>query len=115
MIASLREEGERIAPVQMYRVLGALIQAGHVIKVESRHGYIAAQRAHAAGDPVALLVCACCGGVEEAPDAVAASVLAPISALRAFKPSSRAIEVLGACGNCQSEPTVMNSHAAPRE
>jgi Fe2+ or Zn2+ uptake regulation protein len=106
MIATLRNEGERIAPVQMYRVLGALIRAGHVIKVESRHGYVAAQRTHSAGEPVALLVCACCGGVEEAPDAVAASIIAPLSNLKAFTPASRAIEVLGSCGDCEMEPTV---------
>jgi Fe2+ or Zn2+ uptake regulation protein len=106
MIATLGNEGERIAPVQMYRVLGALIQAGHVIKVESRHGYVAAQRTHSAGEPVALLVCACCGGVEEAPDAVAASIIAPLGNLNDFTPARRAIEVLGSCGDCEMEPMV---------
>jgi Fur family transcriptional regulator, zinc uptake regulator len=100
LIAAMAAAGERMAPVQMYRILGALMDAGLVLKVESRHGYVAAKQPHAPDEPVALLVCACCGGVEEAPAPLAASVLAPLKVLKGFRPTGQAIEVLGACGDC---------------
>jgi Fur family zinc uptake transcriptional regulator len=100
LIAAMATAGDRMAPVQMYRILDGLMGAGLVLKVESRHGYVAMRQPHLPDEPVALLVCACCGGVEEAPAPLAASVLAPLKSLKGFRPTGQAIEVLGACGDC---------------
>jgi Fur family transcriptional regulator, zinc uptake regulator len=100
LVATMAAGGDRMAPVQMYRVLGTLMDAGLVLKVESRQGYFAARQPHAPDEPVTLLVCSCCGGVEEAPAPLSASVVAPLKVLKGFRPTGHAIEVLGACGDC---------------
>ncbi len=100
----LSEAGERIAPTQMYRVIGQLKEAGFVVRVESRNAYIAAARVHAPDETVALLVCECCGRVEEADAAFIAPALTPAATARGFTPHRASLEVLGECGQCRDEP-----------
>ncbi|MCO4052771.1 MAG: transcriptional repressor [Bosea sp.] len=104
LVHRLADGGDRIAPTQVYRVLGALKDAGLVLRVESRNAFIAAQHVHQPDEPVALLVCACCGKVEEADAEFIAPALKPTAQAFGFTPLRTSLEVLGECGNCRDRP-----------
>jgi len=104
LIDCLEKEGERIAPTQIYRLLKCLTAEGRVLRVESQNAFIAADHVHAPHEPVALLVCECCGKVEEADAAFIAPALIPTANARGFTPHRSTLEVLGECGQCRAQP-----------
>jgi Fur family transcriptional regulator, zinc uptake regulator len=104
LVHRLAEEGDRIAPTQVYRVLGALKDAGLILRVESQNAFIAAHHVHAPDEPVALLVCACCGKVEEADADFITPALTPTATALGFTPHRTSLEVLGECGTCRDHP-----------
>lgn len=104
LVHRLADEGDRIAPTQVYRVLGALKDAGLILRVESRNAFIAAHHAHAPDEAIALLVCACCGRVEEADADFIAPALRPTTMALGFTPHRTSLEVLGECGTCREQP-----------
>ncbi len=95
--------GVRVAPTQIYRAIGQLKEAGLVFRVETRNAYIAADHAHPPDEPVALLVCECCGRVEEADAAFIAPALTPAAIARGFTPHRTSLEVIGECGQCRDQ------------
>lgn len=103
LIDCLEKEGERIAPTQMYRLLKSLTAEGRVLRVESQNAFIATDHVHAPHEPVALLVCECCGKVEEADAASIAPALIPTANARGFTPHRSTLEVLGECGQCREQ------------
>src|SRR4051812_16908886 len=57
---------KRIAPVQIYRALEFLQEAGVVHRLATKSAYVACDHEHAPGETIVFLVCAGCGAVEEA-------------------------------------------------
>ncbi|NJL73473.1 MAG: transcriptional repressor, partial [Candidatus Competibacteraceae bacterium] len=112
LIDRLSENGDSMAPTQMYRVLGQLKQAGLILRVESQNGFIAAAHVHRPDEAVALLVCEYCGKVEEADPAFITPGLTPAALARGFTPHRSSLEVLGACGDCAGQ--TLCKHRAAR-
>ena len=64
VIAHLREKNPKIAPPTVYRALSALMDAGHVHRLESMNAFVACQ--HDCGHDIPVLsVCDDCGSVGE--------------------------------------------------
>jgi Fur family transcriptional regulator, zinc uptake regulator len=104
LIDRLAATGNRIAPMQMYCVLGQLKDAGLILRVESQNAFIAAQHVHRPDEPLALLVCACCGRVDEAKADFLTPALTPTANALGFKPQRSSLEVIGECGACRELP-----------
>ena len=104
LISHLVKDGDRVAPTQVYRTLGALKDAGLILRVESQNAFIAAHHVHAPDESVALLVCACCGKVEEADANFITPALTPTATALGFTPHRTSLEVLGECGTCRDHP-----------
>ena len=101
LISNLAENGDIFVPTQVYGTLGALKEAGLILRVESQNAYIAAHDVHAPNESVALLVCACCGKVEEANVNFITPALTPATTALGFTPHRTSLEVLGECGDCR--------------
>ena len=104
LIGRLAEDGDRVVPTQVYRALGTLKDAGLILRVESQNAFIAAHHVHAPDETVALLVCACCGKVEDADANFITPALTPTAMAHGFTPRRTSLEVLGECGTCRDHP-----------
>lgn len=106
LLDALREEGFR-APLQVYRALDRLVEAGHVHRIESRNAFIACRdHDHAHGEdtgeaaPIVFMLCDRCGTAEEAVDPAVGDRLAEMAAAAGFVARHRMVELRGHCAKC---------------
>jgi Fur family transcriptional regulator, zinc uptake regulator len=92
--------GQRPAPITVYRALEFLRENGLVHRLESRNSFIACVHSHAVGDLVVFLICERCGIVGEASSAKVASTVRSAAQAVGFTPRSPVIEVSGICTHC---------------
>lgn len=97
----LRDEGAK-APMQIYRALDKLAEAGLVHKLAKSNGWIACDgHSHDIQNPLLLLLsCQSCGAVEEAEDTHLASAFSALSNNKKFILQTQSIEIDGLCGKC---------------
>ena len=100
IIDRLRQRGRHVAPISVYRVLDALLEAGLVHRIESRNAYVACFGAHEDADPVLFLVCNRCGTVAESPETDLGAALKQAAGAAGFRPGDTVIEVSGLCRHC---------------
>lgn len=108
LLDQLRGEGLR-APLQIYRALDKLIEAGHVHRLESLNAFVACAHqcsdAQVAGEPhshglIAFAICHDCGRVDEFADNIVAERLHGWSRRSHFKLEKTTIEMQGLCEAC---------------
>jgi Fur family transcriptional regulator, zinc uptake regulator len=101
LIESLAQDGKRLAPVSVYRILEVLQSAGIVHRLESRNAFYACMSAHEPGRQTVALVCAGCDCVTEAEAPDAFHAIGEVSKEAHFTPRSMLIEVTGTCAACR--------------
>ena len=97
----LAKEGERLAPISVYRAIDALVAAGIVHRFESRNAFFACHAGHQQRQLV--LACERCSSVAEADGASVFAAIDEVAEAASFTPSSAkgaVVEVWGLCGNC---------------
>lgn len=101
ILAALRDEGVK-APMQIYRALDKLAEAGLVHKLAKSNGWIACDgHSHDIQNPLLLLLsCQNCGTVEEAEDIDLASAFSALSNKVKFTLQTQSVEIDGLCENC---------------
>lgn len=97
----LRDEGLR-APLQVYRALEKLLEAGAVHRLESINSFVACAHPHHHHDHgrAAFAICDSCGRVDEFSDDTVQERLAAWSAQNGFKIARTTIEIRGHCSSC---------------
>lgn len=102
LLDTLRGEGFRV-PLQVYRALRALIDAGLVHKLESINAFVACAHHHPHQSGVAAFtICDGCGQADEFADDVIETRLSAVAASRAFALAHTIIEMRGLCARCSS-------------
>lgn len=100
IIDRLRQRGREVAPISVYRVLEALLEAGLVHRIESRNAYVACFAAHEEAGPILFLVCKRCGAVAESPEAGLGATLERAAGAAGFRPGETVLEISGLCRHC---------------
>jgi Fur family transcriptional regulator, zinc uptake regulator len=96
----LRHDGFR-APLQVYRALEKLVEAGLVHRLESLNAFVACQHrgCETQGD-AAFAICGSCGKVEEVQDGALMSDIQALSSRSGFRLSRSVVELRGTCAAC---------------
>src|SRR5262245_34550754 len=97
----LAVQGERLAPISVYRAIDALVAAGIVHRFESRNAFFACHAGHEQRQLV--LACERCGAVAEVDGAKVFSAIDKTAESAQFVASAAkgaVVEVWGQCGNC---------------
>lgn len=102
LIESLAQEGKRLAPVSIYRILDVLQSAGLVHRLESRNAFFACMTEHPTAPQTITFICDDCECVTEveAPDAIGA--IGRTSEASSFSLRNTLIEVSGICADCRN-------------
>ena len=103
ILDALRDEGVK-APMQIYRALAKLEEAGLAHKLPKSNSWIACHSHH--HDEAKLLIllsCQRCGTVAEHEDKMLQSALLSLAEKSQFNALAQTIEVEGACLPCQTE------------
>jgi len=96
----VRDDGLR-APLQVYRALDKLVEAGLVHRLESINAFVACSHHHDNPDrPIAFAICETCGQVSEFSDETMERRLAAWADEHAFRPAKTTIEIRGICASC---------------
>jgi Fur family zinc uptake transcriptional regulator len=102
----LARQGERLAPISVYRAIDALVAAGIVHRFESRNAFFACHAGHEQRQLV--LACERCNSVAEVDGASVFTAIDEVAERASFSASSAkgaVVEVWGLCGNCtRGEP-----------
>jgi Fur family zinc uptake transcriptional regulator len=100
LLDQLRAEGFR-APLQVYRALDGLIDAGLVHRLESMNAFVACCGSHDHGHrTIAFAICDKCGHVREFSDEEIGHRLETWIGSTGFRASKAVIEFRGTCANC---------------
>ena len=105
ILDNLRDKGAK-APMQIYRALAKLEEAGLAHKLPKSNGWIACdghEHGHA-GQMLILLACQACGTVNEVHDKPLQQAMSALSTKQQFDLSAQTIEVDGLCQPCQHPP-----------
>jgi Fur family zinc uptake transcriptional regulator len=100
ILARINAQGERNAPMAVYRALDFLMDHGLVHRLSSLNAFVGCRHPghNHAGQ---FLICNTCRDVAElASDVVSKSVVKAAKS-RGFKPINEIVEVMGLCPNCQ--------------
>lgn len=105
LIESLAQDGKRLAPVSVYRILEVLQSAGIVHRLETRNAFYACMSAHEADRQTVTFVCGECDCVTEAEAPDAFRAIGEVSKAAHFQPQGTIIEVTGICAACRERRT----------
>ena len=106
ILDALRDEGAK-APMQIYRALAKLEEAGLAHKLPKSNGWIAchSHHHHEEAQLLVLLSCQSCGTVAEHEDTSLQSALISLANKSKFEAPAQTIEVDGTCLPCQTKDT----------
>ncbi|MCA3625919.1 MAG: transcriptional repressor [Methylobacterium sp.] len=93
---------KKVQPVQVYRALDFLQEAGCVHRLASKASYFACDHSHHGGEAVVFLVCNDCGAVEEASSPAIAASLEEVAKASGFQSANPIVELEGRCATCTS-------------
>jgi Fur family zinc uptake transcriptional regulator len=94
------EDGERLAPIAVYRALDFLKEAELIHRIESRNAFIVCTHRHHAGELVVFLICEGCGTVEELASPSVRMTLIAAARAAGFRVRAPVLEVSGTCVHC---------------
>jgi Fur family zinc uptake transcriptional regulator len=100
ILARLNADGERNAPMAVYRALDFLMEHGLVHRLSSLNAYVGCRHPGHAHTGQFLICSACKVVAEVTSDAVTKSV-ARAARSRGFAPLGAMVEVMGLCPNCR--------------
>jgi len=95
-----RSDGQRLAPISVYRALDSLVEAGIVHRLVSRNAFFACHAPHAGARRQVVLACERCGTVAEMPGEAIFDGLAALAGNAGFAPQRTMVELIGTCGRC---------------
>lgn len=102
ILNNLRDDGIK-APLQVYRALEKLLDAGLAHRLESVNGFVACAEPHChAHGSVAFAICEDCGHVAEFADDVVRQRLDAWTQKEGFVPSRTNVELRGLCAKCKA-------------
>ena len=100
ILDALRDDGLR-APLQVYRALTKLVEAGSVHRIESLNAFVACNHIHCADSRVGIfMLCNFCDEVTETVDETSAAMLEQLCAARGFTGKRQVIKISGTCRDC---------------
>lgn len=102
-LADRLSTSRRIAPVQIYRALEFLMEAGVVHRLATRSAFVVCDHEHGQGEATVFLVCGQCGNVAEVASSAIDNSLKGAAAESDFEPLHPVIEIAGRCANCRSD------------
>lgn len=104
ILDELRDHGAK-APMQIYRALAKLEEAGLAHKLPKSNGWIACDGHHhdSVKQMLILMSCQSCGTVEEVQDAAIQSAMDGLMAEKNFELPAQTIEVDGVCAPCKDQ------------
>ncbi len=100
IIETLAKDGKRIAPISVYRILEALIEAGLIHRLESRNAYFICHSTHAHDRRSIFLVCDHCGVVAEVEAQNIGQAIETVADNANFKAYDAVVEIGGICQHC---------------
>ncbi|MFC5069658.1 transcriptional repressor [Flaviflagellibacter deserti] len=105
LIEKIGSEGDRPAPITVYRALDFLLGQGLAHRIESKNAFVACDHAHSHADVVVFLLCERCGAAVEASGADVGANIAALAADAGFVPRGQFVEVAGECAACRATQT----------
>lgn len=100
ILDQLRDRGFR-APLQVYRALDKLVEAGMVHKLESLNAFVACRQPGCENHETnAFMICESCGQTTEISDTALAKRLKKLARDIEFALQETTIELRGICGSC---------------
>ncbi|MCV6547386.1 MAG: transcriptional repressor [Cohaesibacter sp.] len=113
ILDKINRQGNKLAPVSIYRALEFLTGQGLIHRIESRNGYVACTHAHSShdddvvggcrGDHVTVfLLCDQCGRAGEFHSDALQGLLETIAATQKFRANAPVLEISGLCSQCQN-------------
>ena len=102
-LADRLSTARRIAPVQIYRALEFLMEAGVVHRLATRSAFLVCDHEHAHGEATVFLVCGDCGNVAEVASSAVDVGLKRAAEASDFEPLHPVVEIAGRCASCRSE------------
>jgi Fur family zinc uptake transcriptional regulator len=102
IIDKLSQDGRRLAPISVYRIIEVLVQAGLVHRLESKNAFFACLAHHDNEKSVVVLVCENCQRVAEADAPEAWEALKAMTQASGFRISETILEIQGTCASCVS-------------
>jgi Fur family transcriptional regulator, zinc uptake regulator len=104
IIERMSEQGRRLAPISVYRIIDVLIEAGLVHRLESRNAYFACLAPHQDSASMVVLLCQACDRVAEAEAPAAWGAINAITKDTGFAVSATILEIQGQCPDCRKPP-----------
>ncbi len=116
ILDKINRQGNKLAPVSIYRALEFLTAQGLIHRIESRNGYVACTHAHELNecgesgscDPenvTVFLLCDQCGQAGEFHSEALQGLLDKIAATEKFRANAPILEISGTCAQCQDSST----------
>ncbi len=99
IIDAMERDGQKPAPISVYRALDFLVTQGLVHKIESRNAFVACCHGEHAGDAV-LMICEDCGVVAEMDAGAELTALNARAERHGFHARHAVTELSGICGAC---------------
>jgi Fur family zinc uptake transcriptional regulator len=104
ILARMADKGKRVAPISIYRAIGALLEAGVIHRLESKNAFFACRRLdHAKGRRPLFLSCEKCGAVGEVEGQHIFDLIGEAARGVKFAPRVKFVEVSGLCPRCVAE------------
>lgn len=102
------QQGTRVAPNSVYRILNLFQQFGLVSRVTSIHAFVIAPETAREGS--LFLICDNCGAAETVDVPEIAATLTAHSRKVGFIATQHVLEILGCCGDCAGRPAEGDGH-----
>ena len=102
IIDTMARNGNKPAPISVYRALEFLVAQGLVHKIESRNAFVACCHGEHAGDAV-LMICEDCGVVAEIDAGPELTALNARAEQHGFHARHAVTELTGICGACAGD------------
>jgi Fur family transcriptional regulator, zinc uptake regulator len=100
----MNEQGRRLAPISVYRIIDILVEAGLVHRLESKNAYFACLSRHEDGASRVVMLCEACHRVAEAEAPDAWGAIKAVTQNTGFAISATVLEVQGQCPDCRKHP-----------
>ena len=104
IIERMHEQGRRLAPISVYRIIDVLVEAGLVHRLESKNAYFACLSRHNDSASMVILLCEACNRVAEAEAPDAWGAIKAITQDTGFAVSATVLEIQGQCPDCRKHP-----------
>ena len=103
IIELLKQDGRRLAPISVYRVVDVLLEAGLAHRLESRNAFFACLAEHDDTRSLLVLVCEKCARVAEAEAPKVWAAIKFMTQSNGFHVSETVLEIQGVCADCRRQ------------